>query len=495
LAKRINRISKSQYVKGLQCPKALWFYRHRPDLAPEISESKQALFDVGNEVGELAKKYFKNGIEITEEYYEITKAIKSTENAVKNGKNVIYEATACSNDGAYSRIDILKKVRASDTWDLIEVKMSTSVQDYHIDDMALQRYAFVGAGYNIRKSILMHINNQYVRSGDIEIKKLFNLEDCTKIINDRLDVVGKNVRELLKLINSDKEPEIEFGSQCYSPFECDYIHHCMKHIPDYSVYNIFRGSKLETLLSDNIIELEDIPDDFDVTERQSIDIEAWKKNKLYKDKHGIKEFLNTLEYPLYFLDYETIYPALPLYDNSRPYQQIPFQYSLHIQKKRGGSLQHIEFLYTDEDDPRPSFIMSLIENCGKKGSVVVYNQSFENRINRELSLDFPRHKAALKSISDRMIDLLVPFRSRLLYHPEMKGSASLKAVLPAFVPRMSYDKLEIQDGGMASILYMSCMRGMVTEDEKQKIYGDLKDYCCQDTLAEAKLLEVLYKNG
>jgi len=492
MKKRIKGISKSQYLKGVQCPKALWFYRHRSDLAPEVSESKQAIFDAGHEIGELAQKYFKNGIEITEEYYEIAKAIKSTEKAVTNGKKVIYEATASSPDGAYSRIDILKKVRGSARWDMIEVKMSTEVKDYYLDDMSLQRHAFEGAGYNIRKSILMHVNNQYVRSGELELKKLFHLDDCTKIVKSRMTEVGGNVAELIAVLNKAKEPDIEIGGHCTDPFDCDYIDHCWQHIPKYSVYNIFKGTKLKSLLSDGIVEVKDVPEEFDCTARQAIDVQALKNNAIYIDKAAIKGFLGRLQYPLYFLDYETINPAIPMYDNSRPYQKIPFQFSLHIQKKKGGECRHSEFLHTGAGDPRPDLIKALISKCGKKGSVVVYNQGFESGVNKSLGEDFPEYKDRLDSITGRMVDLIIPFRSRYLYHPKMKGSYSLKSVLPAFVEDLSYDALEISDGGTASNQYLRCAKGIATDEEMNLIFTNLKKYCYLDTLAEVRLLKILY---
>jgi hypothetical protein len=182
---------------------------------------------------------------------------------------------------------------------------------------------------------------------------------------------------------------------------------------------------------------------------------------------------------------------VPLFDKSSPYQQIPFQFSLHIQPQKGGELKHIEFLHAETTDPRPEFIKSLMDSCGDKGSVLVYNQSYESRINSELARDFPEYKSDLEKINDRMVDLLVPFKSRYLYHPEMRGSASLKRVLPAFVPDMTYDGLGIQDGEMASIRYLSCIKNVVPEEEKRKIFEDLKKYCSQDTLAEVKLLDVL----
>ena len=493
--KRITRISKSQYLKGLQCHKALWLYRHRPDLATPISETKQWLFDSGHEVGIVAQGYFDSGHLIDEPYYEIDKAINSTVTAVADGCDVIFEATACSDDGAYSKIDVFQKVSGANTWDLIEVKQSTDIQDYHLDDIALQRYAFTGAGYDVRKSILMHLNRKYVRIGELDPKQLFILGDCTELAEARMMSVSVKLAELFRVVNQVEEPKVQIGRHCKSPFECDYMDYCWRHVPEYSVFNVIKGAKLDGLLAMNIIDVSDIPDSFHLTDRQRKDINAHLTQTSYVDKGSVRNFLGTLEYPLYYLDYETIFPALPMFDNSSPYQQIPFQFSLHIQKTPGGSLEHIEFLHTEATDPRPDFVKALIDSCGTSGSVVVYNKGFESSRNQELGVALPQFRSALEDINARMVDLLVPFRSRYLYHPKMLGSASIKRVLPAFVPELNYDEMEISDGDMASRKYQMCLRGMVTEAKKDKIYADLRRYCEMDTYAEVKLIEKLYEMG
>lgn len=491
----MKTISKSQYLKGIQCPKALWLYRNRRDLAPEISEAQQFIFDTGHEVGVLAQQYFGAGTEITEPYYKIAQAIRSTNQAVKAGEDVIFEASASSQTGAYSRIDIFKKVGGSDTWDLIEVKSSTGVKDYHIDDMALQRHAFEGAGYRIGKSILMHVNNNYVRSGKLDLRELFTLEDCTDIVEERLAEIDSRLADLIKVINSRTEPGIEIGGHCNRPFECDYIPYCWAHVPDYSVYKVFNGRKLETLLEENILQVSEVPDDFELTDRQTIDIAACRENRIYRDVTAIRAFLGQLKYPLYYLDYETISPAVPLFDQSSPYETIPFQFSLHVQPIKGGDLEHTEFLHTGMDDPRPHFLEALVKACRQKGSVVVYNKAFEAGVNNKLAHNFPAYAARLETINDRMVDLLIPFRRRHLYHPAMKGSASLKSVLPAFVPDLTYEGLAIANGEIASITYNRWIRGLVPEGEKAQIFEDLREYCKLDTLAEVRLVEVLYNNS
>ena len=404
-------ISKSQYLKGLQCPKALWLYRHRPDLKPEVSPALQHLFDSGHEVGLLAQKYFEGGVEIVEAYYKIAATIRTTEEVVAQNSPAIFEAAACSPDGAYSRIDILRRCRESGVWDLVEVKSTTSVKGYHIEDMALQRYVFTGAGYNIRKSILMRIDNQYVKSGPLDVQKLFHLEDCTADVEAQLAVVRVSLEPLKAVLASPDEPAVPIGEQCKAPFACDYIPYCWQHVPAYSVYNLFRGDKLAALLSKGILDVADIPEGFDVTQRQGIEIDTFKEHRVHVDCAAISKFLGRLIYPLYFLDYETINPAVPLYDGMRPYQKVPFQFSLHVQQENGGPVAHTGFLHTGLGDPRPHFVKELLGSCGGTGSVVVYNQTFEAGVNEILAETFPQHAAALHAINDRMADLLVPFLS------------------------------------------------------------------------------------
>lgn len=393
------RISKSQYLRGIQCPKALWYYRHKKELIPEEEpDNMNNLFNAGHEVGKFAQGYFKNGIEIVAEPYEIEKSIKLTNDAIANRNSVIFEATASTDDGAYSKIDIFKKVNDSEEWDLIEVKMSTGVKDYYLDDIALQRYAFLGAGYKIRKSILMHVNNQYVRSGDLNLNDFFTLNDCTDEVVNKLDEVKDNLSRLYKILKKETEPDVDPGDHCYDPFECEFCHHCWPKKSEHSVYDIFRsGTKLCNLINADIQDIREIPDDFSLTDREFVAVSAAKKNEIVSDKKKIENFLSSLEYPLYYLDYETIFPVIPLFDQNKPYQQIPFQFSLHIQKEKNGDSEHIEFLHTETGDPRPEFINALIKSCGERGSVVVYNIGFERSRNKELGENFPEYKTFAES--------------------------------------------------------------------------------------------------
>lgn len=487
-------ISKSQFLKGIQCTKALWYYRNRKDLAKEIDEAQQAIFDRGTDIGKLAHQYFKGGVEVEAEYWDIKTAVSITEDFVSKGQSIIFEAAAESEDGLYSKIDVLKKIKGKNEWDMIEVKGSASVKGYHISDMAAQRYAFEGAGYKIRKSILMHINSDYVRKGDLDIKELFHLEDCTAEVKEFMGEVGYTLPKLLSVLKKKKEPEVSIGSHCDNPFTCDYVDHCWKHIPDYSVYDVTSGKKLEALLDLGIVDVKKIPGDFKLGKLKAIDVDAYKSNKKNVDPKALKDWIGQLKYPLYFLDYETIGPAVPLFDGTSPFRQYPFQYSLHVQQNRGGSLEHREFLHTEQSDPRPSFVEQLISDCGKKGSIIVYNLSFEAGVNESLAKKYRKFASDLRAINERMVDLIIPFRSRHLYHPKQQGSASIKAALPAFVPDMSYEELDIPLGTEASRLGELIIAGQLPESDFDRVVNGLREYCKQDTFAMVRLLQVIYEH-
>jgi len=487
-------LSKSQYVRGLKCAKSIWFYKNRKDIERTIGEKSQQIMAGGQEVGEAAQRLYPEGILIKEDYTQIDKAIQSTQEAVKNGATVLFEATASSKDGNYARIDIFKKVPKTNEWDMIEVKCSTEVADYYLDDISFQRHVFEEAGYRIRKSILLHINNNYLREGELDLKQLFTTVDLTVEAENKKSEVIKNVKVINDLL-SGREPRTKIGKHCEKDYECDYVHYCWKDVPEYSVLNIGRFSQKWDFYDKGIVKVEDLPSYDVLNPKQIIEVESYINNKPHIEKDNVREFLNQLEYPLYYLDYETVQYVIPPYNKTHAYQQIPFQFSLHIQKEKGGELKHIEFLHEENSDPRLPFIKKLIESCGKSGSVIVYNAVFERSIvNNKLIEQFSEYEAEINSINERMVDLLKPFSDRVVYHPKMHGSASIKKVLPAFVPELSYQDLEIQEGGTASRKYLETISSNMPQEDKNVVFKNLKRYCGLDTMAMVKLLEVLYKS-
>ena len=474
-------------MTGLQCPKALWFNFHRRDLRQEDSDTSQ--MEVGNEVGAFARNLYPNGLLVNEKPESLAAMAQKTMAAIASGHTTLYEASALSPEGAYAKADILHKTASG--WHLIEVKSSTSVKDYHLTDLAFQRHAFESAGIPIERCFLVVVNNQYVRRGEIDVAALFVTHDVTEQVRVQ-EPVAAALQSLQSIITQDMEPNIEIGAQCASPFECGYKSHCWKEVPEYSTFNALTKDKAASLYQQNgSYRVEDIPaSHMPKGQTKVIDINAYRSNNVYLDKPALAAFLRSLRYPLYFLDYETISHPIPLFDQTRPYQNVPFQFSLHTRETPDGMLKHTQFLYSYQRDPREEFCEALIAKLGTEGSVIVYNQSFEESCNRELAEAFPQYAKAIYAINARMVDLLKPFQKRWAYHPTQCGSASIKKVLPALTD-LGYDELEIDNGMEASNRYLHFMQHGLPDSEKDKLLTDLTAYCELDTYAMVKLVDVL----
>lgn len=480
------KISKSDYVLGIKCSNALWFKKHRKDLTPVVD---QAVLDTGNMVGELARSRFPNGINITVKPWE-SEAVAQTKRALVEKVPYIFEATLETDTGEYCAVDILRN-NNDGTWDIIEVKSTTRPHDYHLIDASFQRYVFTQCGVNIRNCYILTLNPEYSRHGALDVDELFTLHDVTDELQDT-DTVQSEVARIRAILDG---PELGIAIskvKCNRFYECGYKCHCWRNIPEYSVFDAFKGATADEIYAKYGADLRNIPAELRGQQMHQGDIEAYLDNIDLINKDKLLEFTNQLRWPLYYLDYESIQAAVPMFDNSRPYQQICFQFSLHVQRIPGGELEHYEYLHDDpKNDPRPCLIKKLIETIGDSGSVIVYNQGFEQGRNSEMARDFPEYADQLNAINDRMVDLLIPFRERGLYRPCQKGSASIKHTLPAFVPEMSYANLGIHNGTEASDQFMAFMTGKQTQDETKQMMSNLHEYCGQDTMAMVRLLDVI----
>ena len=485
----MKNLSKSKYCSGMQCHKLLWLNVNQPERAAETDAAKQKLFDTGHLVGEWAQKRFPKGVLIAQDHTDLTGAIADTvKAAAKNSVPAIFEATV-SVHNTLCRADILERINGK-IWDLHEVKMSASVKPEHIDDCAVQAFCFEEVGYDIRKVFLMHIDSSYVRKGDIDPHKLFIDEDVTAEVRDRLPKVKKNINAFLKIINSKICPEIEAIDQCCKPYKCGFYECCHEALPPYCVEELPRGAKkAATLRALGIEKICDIPDDFELTTIQKASFTANKTRKPVINAPAIKTCLADLLKPYFYFDFETVFPAIPAFDNSRPYQQIPFQFSLH--KYDGKTIAHHEFLSGKRTDPRLELVESMLNLLGTRGSIIAYNKSFEMNIIKELATCFPRYKKQLEALLPRFWDLMTPFRSAHYVHRDFHGSHSIKYVLPVLVPDLSYKTLEIQEGGTASMQYELFLMGTINDKEWKKTATDLREYCRMDTLAMVRILEKL----
>jgi uncharacterized protein DUF2779 len=481
-----HKLSKSRFVSGVQCHKKLFFDLFRKELRPDISSKQQRLFDSGHQVGEIAQQVFLGGRDATpESFYDFTKSIDQTKTWINEGVNTIYEAAFYS-DEVMAALDILYHKNGK-RW-AIEVKSSTGVKDYHYTDAALQYWVMTQAGYKPDHFILMHINNEYVKNGDIVPYKLFTQTDITARVVDMQDWVSDNLDELKKMIANGLEPDVNIGPHCSSPFDCNYSGYCWQHIPKNSVFELgnARGKDWE-LYKQGIVELKDIPDEVSLTVKQKLQVVGAKHGKSHIDKKAINDFLTTWQYPLYFFDFETIMPAIPVLDGTTPFEQVPFQYSLHIINEPGDEMEHKEFLASPTDfsndsgeDPRMQLLRQMKNDIGAKGSIVAYNASFEKRVIKKLGELYPGEKEFVDNILVRFVDLLDVFKKGWYYLPAMGASASIKSVLPAIDPTFSYKNLEVSDGGDASATFYSMISGSF-EGNNKKMRNSLLEYCKRDT--------------
>jgi Domain of unknown function(DUF2779) len=493
-------LSKSSFIKGLQCEKHLYLYKYHYDEMDEFSEMQKAIFQRGTDVGVFAQKLFPNGMVATEGSPPNYKnGLKKTSDLIKQGGKIIYEAAFQFND-VLSIADIIVKYEdglsrrsaAKPEWNVYEVKSSTSISETYLNDAALQYYVISNSGIEINNFSIIHINNQYIRKGELDINELFTIESVLEYILPLQDFVKVNVERLKKVISKKIMPEIDIGKHCHLPYTCSFFNYCRKHIPEDSIFD-FSGMHLKKkyeLYRDGIIKLDDVPDDYSLNKNNGIQLDVYKSGEPLIDKDAIENFLSDLNYPLFFMDFETFQPPVPLYDNSKAYQQIPFQYSIHLKEKKDGELKHFEFLAEPGEDPRVKFIEGLLKDTKGKGDIVVYNKAFEITRLKEISRDFPEYSDVIEKLILRIKDLMIPFQRKYYYAPEMIGSYSIKAVLPSLVPELSYDELKINEGGLASIAFESLQAEtdlMIIAETREQ----LLEYCKLDTLAMVRILEKL----
>jgi len=483
-------LSKSKYLSGLQCQKLLWYYYNAKDEIPEVNAATQAIFDQGHLVGEYAKKLFPDGVEVARDVEGFDEVLKQSSKALAL-RRPLFEAAFKSNN-AYARADILKPV-GEDQWDIIEVKSSTEVKDINLHDLALQRFAYEGAGLKIAKCYILHINNKYVRHGDVEPKKLFKQIDVTNEVNKLSSSVGPNLKEMLRVIGKKKFPEVKIGPQCNDPYGCPLQTKCWAFLPENNPLTLyyFKKEKAFELIHSGILDILSLPKTAKLSDKQEIQADALRSEKPHIEREGIISFLGQLKYPLYYLDFETMMTAIPLYDDVRPYQQLPFQFSLHIVAKLGDKPRHESFLADGRSDPRPEILKRLKRELGDHGSIVAYNASFETGKLKASSEIFKEYSSWFGKIEKRIVDLLSPFKSFYYYHPKQIGSASIKSVLPALTGK-GYEGMEIADGGTASNEYLRVTFGEgITDKERTAVRRNLEKYCKLDTMAMVAIVDKL----
>lgn len=482
-------LSKSRFLSGRQCLKRLYFQIHEPELASAPDGAGESVLQQGHEVGMLARQLFPGGIEV-DGLGSLERAVRATKELLANPEvPAIFEGTfQCQ--GVVVKSDILR--RQESHWRLVEVKSTTDLKEHHTEDVAIQSYVLSRAGVDLGSVWLAHVNRNYVLAGDsVDPRQFFLFRNLTRRVRTLHPVVESELQSQFRALALPGPPQVSTGPHCTDPVVCEFFSHCNPPKADDYVGFLPRinASAMERLEELGVESIHEIPDDFELTEFQRRVCTAMQTGQPWFGEELKNEFA-PLKYPLYFMDFETVNPAIPRFSGMRPYDHLPFQWSVHVQRQPAAAPEHFEFLALDNRDPRTSFVSSLCAALGETGSIVVYNQQFESQRLWELAGWLPEYADRIRSIQRRLWDLLPIVRNHV-YHPAFGGSFSLKAVLPALVPEMTYEGMAVANGQDAGFAWQGMISEACGEAERELKRKALLAYCGQDTLALVSLLGVL----
>ena len=483
-------LSKSRFMAGLQCPKYLWWWLHEPD-APELQPdpARQAIFDQGTRIGELAREQVSGGLLINVPHYRQREWADATREAINDGAKVIYEA-AFLEEGLFAAVDIL--VHTPDGWRIIEVKSSLDVKEEHYFDTAFQVHLAELAGLEVVGAELMHLNRACTFP---DLSNLFVRDDITERACGHLVAAVWQEIDFLRGQMEGPLPGIDIGPRCNEPHDCPFLGRCWSGLPRHHLTNLYKlgWDKIRRLLSKGIETIADIPGDFPLSEVAEHQRRAVQSNSIVVEP-GLKKALQEFEFPLTFLDFETVWPAIPAWDGCHPYEQVPVQFSCHVLHE-DGILDHHEFLPDGPGDPRKELAQKLLDACGDLGTVLAWHASFEKLRIDDLARHLPEMTPRLEALNERIHDLL-PVVRKYVYHPDFNGSFSLKSVLPALLPGEGYDDLAIAEGGAASqVLEAFLLHGDTGGRNVEEVRLDLLRYCGKDTQALVLLYRELGRLG
>ncbi len=483
-------LSKSKYLAGLHCTKRLWLDVHHRELAAPSSAFQQHLFEQGIQVGEFARTLFPDGVLIKADHRKLKQAVIQTQEALDQGTTTLFEATF-THDDIYVLADILIQ-QADGSWELREVKASTRTKEEHFHDLAIQRHVLQQSGMQMGSTQVMLINNQCVFP---DLSDFFNTEDVSHKVNELMPHIDSNIQALRNIMSYPSEPQVAIGDHCKNPYPCPFKDHCWANVNGRSlVFDIPRlhHEKKSQLRENGIIFLDDLPDDFPLTEKQQDHVDMARNGGTRIDDEAISKALDALEYPLHFFDFETYGSAIPIFEGMRPYQQFPFQYSCH-RLDADGTLHHEEYLHTVYSDPRKALVDALCQCLEKPGTIVAYGAAFEKNILNQLAEAFPDDADVLHSLVERVWDQLNIFKNH--YKDAAFGkSTSLKSVLPILVPDLDYGTLSVQKGDQAQSVWYQMIQ-LPPSDQKQEMIDGLSEYCKMDTYAMVKIHDVLQRQS
>jgi len=485
MKKRTPMLSKSRFIAGLQCLKRLWNDWYRYDEIPQPDRATQAIFDTGYAVGVLAHRLVPGGVLVAEDHRQHTDARNTTLRLMADpAVPAIYEAAFTFED-IRIRADILKRLPGGQ-WQLLEVKSSTNVKDCNRYDVAIQKYVLEGCGLKIASACLVHVNNQYVYDGEsLDVEQFLTVNDLTDTVDDLMPSVRDWLAKERMVLAQNEAPDIPPGKHCHQPYECCWYSECRAAMPRFWVEELYRISPQQRsrLKTRGVRDIAAIPADFALSPIQSRIRESVRSGQILAAP-GLKNAFARLQYPIHYLDFETFMPCIPRYRGTRPYQTLPFQWSDHV-LHQDGRLEHAEWLCDSDRDPRQDCAASLIDQLGRSGSIVTYGHYERTQLNA-LADSLPHRWDDLQAIIQRLWNL-EPVISGHIAHPQLYNSFSLKRVLPALLPDMGYDALDIQEGSAAGIGYLEMIDTGTTPERQAELRKQLLEYCGLDTLAMVKL--------
>lgn len=453
-------LTKSNFMSFMECPCKLWLEKIHKELMPPVDAKTQNLFDQGNEVDSKAQELFPGGVTVEGFNFQ---GYENTKKALGSDADVLYQPTIVI-DGLSCRADIL--VRNGDGWDLHEVKMSTKMEAKHFNDVTFQTICFEKAGVKINKVFLTYINNQYIKKGEIDLQQLFINEEVTAEVETYKPRVAELIPQAKAVLEWGDKLQADHIAECEHKRECEWT-----------------GIWAETLSEDERGEL-----------FCNFKEEKKKLPPVHIDNKAIKKEIESLEYPLYFFDYETVMRPIPVFEGHRSYQQVPFQFSVYVVEYEGATPELHDFLMETYEDPIPPLLEAFREVIGPTGTVISWYAPFEKGRNEEMAKMYPEYAELLKSVNDRTYDLYLIFKKGMYIDPACGGSNSIKHVLPALCPDLSYKNLNIQDGGTASASWKVLTNPNLSEEEHKKLYRDMIDYCRLDVYGMVKILDALKKS-
>ncbi len=483
-------LSKSRFISGTQCHLKLWYDSYERELAPPPDARLQATFDTGHEVGLLACERHPGGHTIGQEHWRVREALGETRAVIEAGNAPALFEAAFRHEGVLVRADILERL-PDGGWRLAEVKSSTTVHDHYLLDLAVQLWVLRGAGLDVREAEVVTLDRDYVYDGErLDLDRLFKRHPLTDEADALQDRVAGGVREMLAMLGGAAAPEITPGKHCFNPYDCHYYGYCTRDFvwPEHGIGELYRlhYRRRAELEAAGIEAIRDVPDDFPLTELQKI-----IRRAVLEDRdlvHGdVEAALARLEAPVRYLDFETFAPAIPRFAGTRPYDAVPFLFSVHTDRN-GTAPVHTDYLHESGDDPRAELADRLIEALGSSGSICTYS-GYEKQVLGRLATALPERATELAAITARLFDLLPVVRDNY-YHPDFGGSFSIKSVLPVLAPGLGYDDLEIAEGTMASVQYTLALANEDFE-ERERTFADLRAYCERDTYAMVRLREAL----